>query len=233
MERTSSIFAMIPRTPTVRRMTISAALVPDAKGGLWIGVHGKGMDYFDGRHFTHFPPDLANPADLPEAWALPLLLDRHGMLWMARTVRDWCGSIRIRGGSKPIPRSQPGRPPDRELDKDVYSDGASIWVASPPAGCSVSIRRPSKFTHHYTEKRWLGEQYRFGGPGRCAGQRVGQHGKGLSRFDPRTEIFRNYDIFDGLQSNEFSSHCHAKAPDGRLFFGGVQRAKCLLSQQAC
>jgi PAS domain S-box-containing protein len=45
--------------------------------------------------------------------------------------------------------------------------------------------------------------------------------KGLSKFDPRTEIFRNYDMFDGLQGNEFSRHCRAKAPDGRLFFGGV------------
>jgi signal transduction histidine kinase len=45
--------------------------------------------------------------------------------------------------------------------------------------------------------------------------------KGLSRFDPRTETFRNYDVFDGLQGNEFSLHCRAKAPDGRLFFAGV------------
>jgi hypothetical protein len=28
-------------------------------------------------------------------------------------------------------------------------------------------------------------------------------------------------MFDGLQGNEFSWHCHAKAPDGRLFFGGT------------
>jgi hypothetical protein len=27
-------------------------------------------------------------------------------------------------------------------------------------------------------------------------------------------------MFDGLQSNGFSPHCHAKVPDGRLFFAG-------------
>ena len=45
--------------------------------------------------------------------------------------------------------------------------------------------------------------------------------KGLSRFDPRTESFRNYDVFDGLQGNDFFPRCSAQTPDGRLFFGGV------------
>jgi signal transduction histidine kinase len=43
----------------------------------------------------------------------------------------------------------------------------------------------------------------------------------LSRFDPKTETFRNYDMFDGLQGNEFSNHCRAKTPDGRLFLAGA------------
>jgi len=44
--------------------------------------------------------------------------------------------------------------------------------------------------------------------------------KGLSRFDPKNDTFRNYDVFDGLQGNGFSPNCHAIAPDGRLYFGG-------------
>ena len=43
--------------------------------------------------------------------------------------------------------------------------------------------------------------------------------KGVSRFDPRTETFRNYDVSDGLQSDEFSTGCF-QAPDGEMFFGG-------------
>lgn len=44
---------------------------------------------------------------------------------------------------------------------------------------------------------------------------------GLSRFDPVQEEFVNYHISDGLQSNEFSEHTSFKAPDGMLFFGGI------------
>ena len=34
--------------------------------------------------------------------------------------------------------------------------------------------------------------------------------KGISRFDPQTETFRNYDVSDGLQSNEFSDGCYQR-----------------------
>ena len=43
--------------------------------------------------------------------------------------------------------------------------------------------------------------------------------KGISRFDPQRETFRNYDMSDGLQSNEFSTGCY-QAPNGEMFFGG-------------
>ena len=43
--------------------------------------------------------------------------------------------------------------------------------------------------------------------------------KGVSRFDPQKETFRNYDVSDGLQSNEFSDGCY-QGRDGEMFFGG-------------
>jgi len=45
--------------------------------------------------------------------------------------------------------------------------------------------------------------------------------KGLARFDPQTESFESYTAQDGLQSNEFNQGAHYGAPDGELFFGGV------------
>jgi len=43
---------------------------------------------------------------------------------------------------------------------------------------------------------------------------------GLSQFDPRTGTFRNYDVSDGLQANEFSRASYAQGSDGEMFFGG-------------
>jgi two-component system sensor histidine kinase ChiS len=43
----------------------------------------------------------------------------------------------------------------------------------------------------------------------------------LSRFNPRTGEIKNYDVRDGLQSNEFNRAAYAKGQNGELFFGGV------------
>lgn len=45
--------------------------------------------------------------------------------------------------------------------------------------------------------------------------------KGISKFNPGDESFRNYSVSDGLQSNEFNTGAFYKSPDGELFFGGV------------
>ncbi|WP_139956906.1 two-component regulator propeller domain-containing protein [Flavicella sediminum] len=45
--------------------------------------------------------------------------------------------------------------------------------------------------------------------------------KGLSKFNPATETFKNYDVNDGLQSNEFGELACFKKEDGEFLFGGV------------
>jgi ligand-binding sensor domain-containing protein len=45
---------------------------------------------------------------------------------------------------------------------------------------------------------------------------------GLTEFNPRGFAVATYDVKDGLQSNEFNSYAAYKAPDGEMFFGGIQ-----------
>ena len=45
--------------------------------------------------------------------------------------------------------------------------------------------------------------------------------RGLSRLDPQSGEFANYDISDGLPSNEFNGGAALRTDDGRLYFGGV------------
>ena len=44
---------------------------------------------------------------------------------------------------------------------------------------------------------------------------------GISRFDPHSETFRNYNMDNGLQSNEFNTGAYLKCEDGNLLFGGI------------
>jgi ligand-binding sensor domain-containing protein/signal transduction histidine kinase len=210
-----------PRNSDSPANDLISTLVADAKGGLWIAVHGKGMDYFDGRHFTHFPADPGNPAGLPGAYVLPLLVDRHGMLWIGANNS---GLVRFDTHTRKFTTylmdpTQPGSQAANWVG-DVYSDGASIWVAS-LTGLFRFDPETGKFTRHYVEKDGLANNSVVGVIGDAQGNIWVSTAKGLSRFDPRTESFRNYDVFDGLQGNEFYPLCHARASDGRLFFGGV------------
>jgi ligand-binding sensor domain-containing protein/two-component sensor histidine kinase len=45
--------------------------------------------------------------------------------------------------------------------------------------------------------------------------------KGLSRFTIADASFRNFDVSDGLQSNEFNRYSFLRLADGRLVFGGM------------
>jgi len=45
--------------------------------------------------------------------------------------------------------------------------------------------------------------------------------RGLSRFTIATESFRNFDVSDGLQSNEFNRYAFLRTTGGKLVFGGM------------
>ena len=45
--------------------------------------------------------------------------------------------------------------------------------------------------------------------------------KGLSKFDTKKEVFKNYDGNDGLQNNEFQELACLKRKDGEMLFGGI------------
>jgi ligand-binding sensor domain-containing protein/signal transduction histidine kinase len=211
-----------PRNHDTLAIDNISSLVSDDHGGVWIGVHGDGLDYFDGRHFTHFPPKPGNPSSLQDGWVLPLVLDPHGMLWVATS--NW-GLVRFDTHARKfttylIDPSQPGNQV-ANWTQDVCFDGAGIWVVSPTAGLFRFDPGTGKFTHHYTEKDGLPNNAVLGVLKGNQGNVWVSTVNGLSRFDPKTETFRNYDMFDGLQGNEFSLNSRAKAPDGRLFFGGT------------
>ncbi|GBD91159.1 sensor histidine kinase TodS [bacterium BMS3Abin04] len=45
--------------------------------------------------------------------------------------------------------------------------------------------------------------------------------KGLSQFNVTSKSFRNFNISDGLQSNEFNTGAYFKSKKGEMFFGGI------------
>ncbi len=56
--------------------------------------------------------------------------------------------------------------------------------------------------------------------------------KGISKFTPKTKTFRNYDVEDGLQSNEFNPGAYFKnEKTGEMFFGGIEGFNAFFPEQ--
>ena len=83
----------------------------------------------------------------------------------------------------------------------------------------VPVRPRTETFTRYTETRPADQRY-HGHSRRRAGRLWISTKKGISRFDPRTETFRNYDVSDGLQGDEFSRGCHQQGRNGEMFFCG-------------
>ncbi|MDY6994741.1 MAG: ATP-binding protein, partial [Pseudomonadota bacterium] len=95
----------------------------------------------------------------------------------------------------------------------------TIWLATLGGGLNrlQPARRQFK---HYREQQGLANDVIYGMLADEQGRLWLSTNQGLSCFDPQTEQFKNYDVADGLQSNEFRSAYH-KSATGELFFGGI------------
>jgi len=104
----------------------------------------------------------------------------------------------------------------------------TIWVGTYGGGLNklIPVTADNNFYYevkfkHYTENDGLANNVVYGLLEDNIGCLWISTNKGLSRFDPKTEIFQNYDVNDGLQSNEFNRGVCYKGRDGELLFGGV------------
>lgn len=54
---------------------------------------------------------------------------------------------------------------------------------------------------------------------------------GMSKFNPSSEEFINFDIHDGLQGNEFNGGAWFHADDGEMFFGGMDGLNSFIPEE--
>lgn len=77
-----------------------------------------------------------------------------------------------------------------------------------------------KIKKWYTQKDGLPNQYIYGILPSDPDYWISTNA-GISRFNLKTRQFRNFNIGDGLQSNEFNTYSFLKREDGEFLFGGV------------
>jgi len=105
--------------------------------------------------------------------------------------------------------------PDPEKPEEV------LWVGTGGGGLN-RFEMASGKVKRFTTKDGLPNGVVYGILPDEAGNLWMSTNQGLSKFDPETETFVNFNASDGLQDNEFNSCAYFKSPDGELFFGGIE-----------
>lgn len=206
----------------------------DRAGALWIGTEEPGtlsrLDPATGR-FTVYRYDPARPDGFPNTYGIRAILeDQAGDLWLG----TYNGLVRFdpRSGAFIQYRYDP-QDPNSLSDDFVWAlyeaaDG-TLWVGT-HGGLNRLERATGQFVVYTIEEGLpndsiaaiLGDEGRGEAAPRSYYLWLATMGGGLSRFDPRTETFRNYDTSDGLQGMHFIIGAAFRSADGELFFGGAE-----------
>ena len=198
----------------------------NGKYELWIGTE-YGLNRLDNEsgNFTRYLSESDNPNSLSYNYILSIHEDKDGILWLG----TWGG------GLNKFDRTT-GRFMHYIHDADnLYSlsdnvvsaiyeshndDEDILWIGTFGGGLNKFNRKTGQFIC-YREKDGLANDVIYGILGDNHGKLWISTNIGLSQFDPENNSFRNYDVDDGLQSNEFNfGACH-RSKNGEMFFGGI------------
>ena len=104
---------------------------------------------------------------------------------------------------------------------DPYEPERILWIGTAGGGLNRFEIDKNSFTH-FSERNGLPNNVVYGILPDAKGNLWLSTNKGLSKFNPRDSTFRNFDVVDGLQSNEFNTGAYYRSKSGELFFGGIK-----------
>lgn len=246
------------------------SLLNDSQGNVWIGTDSKGLLKYrpEERTFRHYPAKPGTEGALQSNNILWIHEDREGIIWLCTDrgvqafhpdsmyFRSWMynprdpGSISSNqvwiayedskgtlwfGTDNGLNRydrktdrfrsythdpANPGSIPANAI-YSIYEDSKGrYWIGTMGGGLSRFDPGTEKF-FQYDESDGLPNNVVYITLEDQNGHLWLSTNWGLSRYDPINKEFINYGIHDGLQGNEFNGGAWDHAPDGEMFFGGM------------
>jgi len=196
----------------------------DRSGDLWIGVAHGGLDKLQKSedNFKHYKHDPRNPKSISTEMIFAINEDDNGNLWIGTNGgglnmfnKNSEEFIHYKYDSKnPLSLSH------NEVSVIHKAKDGFIWIGTNGGGIN-KFDPEFKVFKRYREKDGLPNDM-------ICGILEDNHGnlwistyKGISKFNPKTERFRNFGIEEGLQGGEFNNWAYFKGPDGKMYFGGT------------
>ncbi|MCU0304840.1 MAG: SpoIIE family protein phosphatase [Thermoanaerobaculales bacterium] len=196
----------------------------DSSGDLWFGTFGGGLDRYDPETgvFTHHRHDPEDPTSISHDFVRLVYEDSDGVLWVG-TQGGGLNRFDRATGAFTHYRHDPDDPTSISTDH-VFSileswDG-TMWLGTFGGGL-IRFDRATGACRRYRAADGLAADSVYAMLEDENGMLWISTTKGLSRFDPLTQFFRNFDVRDGLQSDEFNGGSAYRSPSGEMFFGGI------------
>lgn len=196
----------------------------DSYGDLWIGF-SNGMDRLkkgDNR-FIHYRNNPSNSKSLTSQLIYCFYEDKHQNLWIGTHVDGLM--MYDRKTDEFTFYKQDLNNLSTSLSHNAVSticedENGVLWIGTSGAGFNKFDRVKNQFKH-YREKDGLANNLINGILSDNKGNLWISTGKGITRFNIKTETFTNYVPKDGLQGSDFNSRVYFKNRDGEMYFGGT------------
>lgn len=193
------------------------AVYRDSRGKLWIGSQ-KGLDIYNYQkgNFSHFKPDIFS-----RQFIYDITEDSQGNMWFC-TRSDGIYRFTPSSGAMHHYRHT-GDYPTLTSNQiiSLYKDShQKLWFGSLGGGVMVYDIQKDQFTN-YKAADGLPNNNVYGILEDKAGYVWLTTNRGLSKFDPSTGRFINYNNSFGLPSNQFNFKSYLKSSSGTLYFGTI------------
>ncbi|MEM6344213.1 MAG: two-component regulator propeller domain-containing protein [Bacteroidota bacterium] len=218
-------------------------ILPDPDGSYWLADYTAGVEHVQIKDeqlsVARYSADGKNPFSTLDNRADGFQFDREGNLWvcsrhgLSRAYHNEAGELAFRHILLPPIDSVNLRGKGVKM---FYQDETGVlWLASEglyrvelaagaelsPWDAEVSPFLPFNWQRFGIAEGLTNESVYGILPDKNA-QLWLSHNQGIDRFDPEALSFRNYDVEDGLQSNEFSANAFAQGQNDYLYFGGIE-----------
>jgi signal transduction histidine kinase/ligand-binding sensor domain-containing protein/DNA-binding response OmpR family regulator len=192
-------------------------------GNIWIGTWKGGLNHYNVKTgvFTHYQNKPGDSNSIASDISNTMLEDKQGNIWVGTDGGlDMLDTKTGRFTHYQHNEANKQSVSNNTIEAIAEAGNGDMWVGTNGGGLNYLNRRTQTFTA-YTEKDGLPNNVIYNILKDRKGNLWLSTNKGISRFNPKTKIVRNYGITDGLQGDEFKGHSSFQTKDGQMFFGGV------------
>ena len=197
-------------------------VLQDKTGRIWVATFGGGLNLFnpETEQFKTFKHNMNIKTTISNDLVTAIYEDKDGDLW----IGTFGGLNKFYIKDKKFIRYQYNENDTNSLSNDrVYSlhedKEGNLWVGT-KGGLNIFNKEKGIFKRFLTTNSDLPNNVILG---------ILEDGEdiwvstnnGISRINKKTHKIKNFDVGDGLQSNEFLAGSYHKSKNGELFFGGI------------